>query len=75
MNEPQAYAICMFDLRNGELWTKAVGHAGSEGRTLCGCRVRFSRNWRRGDYRYAVTCNRCRKILKLEPCTADPRIY
>ncbi len=80
MIEPEAYAICFFDLHKGELWTQAVGHAGADCRTLCGCRVRFNRDskksqWQRGDYRYAVSCNRCRKILKLEPWTGEPRDY
>jgi hypothetical protein len=80
MIDPQAYAVCMFDLHKGELWTKAVGHAGGDGVTLCGCRVRFNRqskksSWRRADYRDHVSCNRCRKILKLEPWTSEPRDY
>jgi hypothetical protein len=80
MSEPQAYAVRMFDLHKGELWTKAIGHAGDNGMTLCGIRVRFNRDskisvWRRADFRDGVTCNRCRKKLNLQPVDADARFY
>ncbi|MGH9930997.1 MAG: hypothetical protein ACREA9_17455 [Pyrinomonadaceae bacterium] len=74
MREPKAYAVCMPELVGGDTYMSEVGHAGSDGRTLCGLRVRLAKpNWRLADSRDGVSCNRCRKILHLEPCTDDKR--
>lgn len=78
MNEPQAYAVCMSELKGGEMYMSQVGHGRTDEysvRTACGLRPRFDKNWRRTDYRDGISCAKCRKIMGLPAYDADPRWY